>query len=45
VFEHCEQTKKAITRDEMAEAIDLDRHVPVSEQGVVNGYYKITSPR
>jgi hypothetical protein len=36
VFEHCEQIKKARTRDEMAEAIDLALHVPESDQGVVN---------
>jgi len=36
----CEQIKKATTRDEMAEAIDLARHVPESDHGVVNEAYK-----
>lgn len=36
----CEQINQATTRDEMALAIDLARHVPESDQGVVNEAYK-----
>ena len=36
----CEQIKQATTPEEMDEAIDLARHVPESDRGVVNEAYK-----
>ncbi|GAB2798896.1 hypothetical protein GCM10027040_27280 [Halomonas shantousis] len=36
----CDQINKAATPDELAEAIDLARHVPEEDRGVVNEAYK-----
>jgi uncharacterized protein YgiM (DUF1202 family) len=36
----CAQINKAVTSDEMAEAIDLARHVPEADQVKVNATYK-----
>lgn len=36
----CTQISKAVTSDEMAEAIDLARHVPEGDQAKVNATYK-----
>ncbi|MCZ0926493.1 hypothetical protein L0636_01140 [Halomonas janggokensis] len=36
----CNQISKAVTSDEMAEAIDLARHVPEADQAKVNATYK-----
>ncbi|MCP1367746.1 hypothetical protein BIS06_21245, partial [Halomonas sp. BBD48] len=36
----CDQIQKATTPDELAEAIDLARHVPEEDRGVVNEAYK-----
>lgn len=36
----CAQINKAVTSDEMAEAIDLARHVPEADKATVNAAYK-----